>query len=56
MTIEVKQLHIKSTVLPENGGSNREPDAMPNLAEIREEILAECKQLIAEVLRAQRER
>jgi hypothetical protein len=56
MTIEVKQLHIKSTVLQQNGASNREPDAMPKLAEIREEILAECKQLVAELLRAQRER
>lgn len=56
MTIEVKQLHIKSTVLQERGASNHEPDSSLQLAEIREEILTECRQLITELLRAQRER
>ncbi len=56
MTIEVKQLHIKSTVSQENCAPNSERDSEPDLADIREEILTECKQLVIEMLRLQQER
>lgn len=56
MTIEVRQMLIKSTVLPEgvsvprDGGGNPAPD------EIREEILEDCRRLIIEILRGEDER
>lgn len=56
MTIEVKQLHIKSSVSQQSGASNHEWDSDPDLANVREEILAECKQLVIEMLRARQER
>jgi hypothetical protein len=56
MTIEVKQLHIKSSVSLESGASNRECDSDPDLSAVREEILAECKQLVIDMLRARQER
>jgi hypothetical protein len=56
MTIEVKQLHIKSTVLQESGAANRDRDSDLDLADMREEILAECKQQFIRMLRAQQER
>lgn len=56
MTIEVKQLQINSTVTsnldPTDGLSNAHVD----IESVREEILAECRRMIREVLRSERER
>ncbi len=56
MTIEVKQMLIKSTVLQrkdteETGGSSSQ-----DMAEMKEDILEECKQLIIDMLREEKER
>ena len=60
MTIEVRQMLIKSTVLPEGATEPRAGGGKPGTAEIKEEIkeeiLADCKQLILEILRGEAER
>lgn len=59
MTIEVKQLLVKSTVL-EDGQKHTSDSGMDEVLEVvqsmREEILAECKDLLREILREERER
>jgi hypothetical protein len=54
--IEVKQMVVKSTVLQKLG--TKEDDNGPDLdlEEIKEYILAECRQLFIELLRGNRER
>ncbi len=58
MSIEVKQMLVKSTVLSGRGTetitSNRVQPV--DLAEVRLAILNECRQMIADVLREQQER
>ena len=55
MTIEVRQMQINSTVLEEGSIETNESQAAPDYEEIKEQILAECRQLIVEILRAERE-
>jgi hypothetical protein len=59
MTIEIKQLHVKSSVVQRSGSDNFESFGedrkfMDN--SVKEEILAECRQLILELLRNRKER
>jgi len=57
MTIEVKQLLIKSSVLPE-GDQESTPrrDIEEDVEEILACVLEECRQMVAEMLRKERER
>jgi hypothetical protein len=55
MSIEIRQLLIKSTVLPARGEPARtEPRELPRVR--REELLAECRRMLREMLDARRER
>lgn len=56
MTIEVKQLQIKSTVLPEESRASNHNQACAAAESVRDEVLAECRKLVLELLRAERER
>ena len=56
MTIEVKQLVIKSSVDAENGSASGAANATVDYEQIKQDILAECKQIIAQALTGQRER
>ncbi len=56
MAIEVRQLLIKSTVLQEQGSGKNGSNAPADLQEIKEDILAECRQLLLEMLREEQER
>jgi hypothetical protein len=57
MSIEIKQLHIKSSVVQrakDGGDDDAEPSEQQ--AAMKEELLAECKTLILDVLRELQER
>ena len=56
MSIEIKQLHIKSNVVQraEDGKDDAEPSE--KMEALKQELLAECKDLILDVLRDMRER
>lgn len=56
MTIEVKQLIIKSTVLNDRHLEQRREHSNLDLEKVRESILEECRELIAEQLGEMRER
>lgn len=56
MTIEVKQLIIKSTVQDDRRVDEQRVHNSVDLEKIRESILEECRELIAEQLGEMRER
>jgi hypothetical protein len=56
MTIEVKQLIIKSTVLNERQSQQSHERIAVDLEQIRATLLQECRELIAEQLGERRER
>lgn len=56
MTIEVKQLIIKSTVLNDRSLDERREHNSVDVEKIRAAILEECRELIAEQLGEMRER
>lgn len=59
MPIEVRELVIRSTVQQEGGGDTcgrEEGDAARDDQELKEDILAECRRLILELLAERRER
>ncbi len=56
MTIEVRQLIIKSTVQSEQASLVSEREAVGELAMFKEELLNECRELVAESLREHAER
>jgi hypothetical protein len=56
MTIEVRQMLIKSTVLQQRGTEETGGGPSQDMAETKEEILEECKQLIVDMLREEKER
>lgn len=57
MTIEVKQLTIKSSVLPEQTQEDLfGEDNTQNLEKLVAYILEECREMVAEMLRKERER
>jgi len=55
MTIEVKQLVIKSSVNSDEDGS-QSTEASIDLEAFKKELLAECKQIVSESLSSVRER
>jgi len=56
MTIEVRQLVIKSTVQPEQGAPIDGQHHAIDLSALREELLEECRELVAECVRENVER
>lgn len=57
MTIEVKQLVIKSSVSDADEGSAQSgSESTIDLEALKKELLAECKQIVAETLSNARER
>ena len=56
MTIEVKQMLIKSTVLQNDDAEEKGSDPCQASEGTKEEILAACRQLIIEILREGQER
>jgi hypothetical protein len=57
MAIEVRQLVIKSTVVKDDAAREaKHAPAQFDFQELKAEILAECRQAIAEALRERRER
>ncbi|MCG8415760.1 MAG: DUF5908 family protein [Pseudomonadales bacterium] len=56
MTIEVKQLVIKSSVSEGESNSQADEDINVDLEAFKKELLAECKQIVSESLANARER
>ncbi len=56
MTIEVRQLIIRSTVQPESGAVMSEQQAIDDLTAFKERVMSECRELVAECIREQAER
>ncbi len=56
MTIEVRQLVIKSTVQAEIAIPHHERQAIDDLASFKEELMLECRELVAECIREHTER
>ncbi|MCH7736960.1 MAG: hypothetical protein IH872_06100 [Chloroflexi bacterium] len=57
MTIEVKQLLIKSSVLPEGGQKNTpDRDNDEDVDQTLAYVLEECRQMVVAMLRKERER
>ena len=56
MTIEVRQLVIKSTVQSEQSAFVNEQPNLADIAALKDELLAECRELVAECLRDNDER
>jgi hypothetical protein len=54
MAVEVQELTIKSTVSAESGGC-KSPDNSES-EKLKETILADCRQMLLDLLRAERER
>ncbi len=55
MSIEVRQLHIRSSVGPEDGQREGGGDSDASDA-LRAELLDECRKLFRELMQAERER
>ena len=56
MTIEVKQIIIKSTVTNERPAEPRAEVSAVDLERLKEMLLAECRELISDTLNSMRER
>ena len=56
MPIEVRQMVIKSTVLQGADGKGNAGHSGAPLEGLKEEILSECRRMILEILREERER
>jgi hypothetical protein len=58
MSIEVKQMLVKATVISDPGAGPRGngPERPADLAAIKSAILDECRQMIADILRDMQER
>lgn len=56
MTIEVKHLVIKSTVQSGMGSSTHERQISEDLSIFRENIITECREMVAECIRESSER
>lgn len=56
MTIEVRQLQIKSSVLQKDGMETKGIDSFHDLDELKEDILLECRQMLIEMLLQKQER
>jgi len=55
MTIEVKQLLIKSTIMQRAGGEEQR-SAQGGMDELKAEIMAECREMMLELLQRRKER
>ena len=57
MTIEVKQLLVKSSVQSETGGhAERSVPSTVDCEALKENVIVECRKLIVELLREKQER
>lgn len=56
MTIEVRQMLIKSSVLQKAEEERAGDQSSPSLEAIKEDILTECRQLVVDLLRDRQER
>ena len=56
MTIEVRQLLVKSTVTKGIGPEERRSSDRVNTAELKAEILEECREMLVDLLQRQKER
>ena len=56
MTIEIRQMLIKSNVFNDHAPEHQSSSSRKEMETIKEEILSECKQLIIEYFREIRER
>ena len=56
MAIEIRHLTIKSTIVDDRRSSLLDESPQVDVDEIKEQLLAECKRLIAENVRGSRER
>lgn len=56
MTIEVKQMIIKSTVTNERSSEKRSERETIDIEQLRKQLLAECREMIAENIQEQRDR
>ena len=56
MTIEIRQMLIRSTVLPEGVTERDDSVGTPDLDEIISQVLEECRQMVIDMLRRERER
>jgi hypothetical protein len=56
MAIEIRHLTIKSTIVDDRRHSQVNEQSELDIEDIKEQLLAECKQLIAENMRSGRER
>ena len=56
MTIEVRQMLIKSTVLPEGVTDSAAADGTPDIDQIIAQVREECRQMVIDMLRRERER
>ena len=56
MSIEVKQMVIKSTVLPDGDTEPESAGEMPDMDDLLCQIREECRQMVIDILRRERER
>jgi hypothetical protein len=56
MTIEVRQLQVKSSVLQKDGMETKGSDPYHDLEALKENILLECKQMLIDMLLQNQER
>jgi hypothetical protein len=56
MPVEVRQMLVKSTVQREPDDREERSAEAPDFEELKADLLAECRQLILDTLREQRER
>jgi hypothetical protein len=56
MSIEIKQLHIKSNVVQRADEGKDDGEPSEEMVALKQELLAECKDLILDTLRDLRER
>lgn len=56
MTIEVRQMVVKSAVLSESPTGVHDGDSIPEVETLKADILAACRQLVREMLREVQER
>lgn len=56
MSIEIRQMNIKSTVLQRDGVDVAAPSPEPDIGRVKADILTECRQLVSRLLRESQER
>lgn len=56
MTIEVKQMIIKSTIINDQSRQDDESQSLVDIEQLKEMLIEECRELIAESLAEMQER